>query len=740
MYSFHNALFGRVMTSEKAKGLLSFFMAITIFLVGSLSLCLPAAASGGERQNPQNRNIERRYNKNMPGADKSNRQSSPKAVRLPGGKVERDLVYATVNGQPLTLDIHRPEGGGAAGPLPLIVWIHGGGFRSGSKEQCHPALMLLSRGYAVASINYRLSGEAIFPAQIEDCKAAVRWLRSNAGKYGLDPDQFGVWGASAGGLLAALVGTTGNSTEFSRGDNLEASSRVKAVCVYYGPTDLVKMAAPTGARNRARADSPESLLLGGPVLEKKELAARANPINYLTTDTPPFLIVHGTKDAMVSPDQSQMLYDALTKGGIPAQLYWVENAKHGGPEFLSPTVIDQVGAFFAKHLKGTAPPRQNETGNPLSPNKIEQTDGQTKNIVATEVPSNPDQSPAIPQSSPGGLLYFASYQEQDNPTAVSNPYLAGALLTIYWSEVEASDGIYTWEALERRIQRWTKAGKRVALRVMWSSNGLWQDPLARHPTPQWVLDKGAAIAFSEATRTQVPIPWDPVYKKYAGRFVEELARKFDGNSDILFIDITPGAETNPYRAGINRSDPLLKARFLRTAASDGQMYSNSLWLATVKEHIDMVSGVFKRTKPLITLNVGGIDGPSRLEEIGNYSVAKGCYVGQNGLKAASYLKDSNSRRNFLEWGKKTKIYFEMLTAADFSDTGPLIEVVKAFERIKGNFLGVYAIDCLQGTRGHGRFDPKREEALAYGAKLVAPSGTPTPSTPNNKFLEKGAYD
>ena len=150
--------------------------------------------------------------------------------------IERDLPYKRIGGETLTLDLYRPEK--ISGPLPVIIWIHGGGWNRGRKERC-PAVALVDDGFAVASVDYRLSSVAPFPAQIQDCKAAVRWLRANASTYHLDPDNVGVWGNSAGGHLAALLGTSGGVSELEGdGDNMQYSSRVQAVCDVAGPVDL----------------------------------------------------------------------------------------------------------------------------------------------------------------------------------------------------------------------------------------------------------------------------------------------------------------------------------------------------------------------------------------------------------------------------------------------------------------------------------------------------------------------
>jgi acetyl esterase/lipase len=149
--------------------------------------------------------------------------------QLAGVKAHRDLVYVEGGHERHKLDLYLPEK--AEGPLPLLIWVHGGGWQNGSKDGCPPLRAgYIERGYAVASINYRLSGHAVFPAQIEDCKAAIRWLRAHAKEYNLDAKRFGVWGSSAGGHLVALIGTSGDVKEFDVGDHLDQSSRVQAVC------------------------------------------------------------------------------------------------------------------------------------------------------------------------------------------------------------------------------------------------------------------------------------------------------------------------------------------------------------------------------------------------------------------------------------------------------------------------------------------------------------------------------
>jgi acetyl esterase/lipase len=270
------------------------------------------------------------------------------ADALPAGVVvHRDLAYVSGGHSRQVLDLYLPH---AAGPLPLIVWIHGGAFRMGSKEDRIPSEML-EQGYAIASLNYRLSQHARFPAQIEDCKAAVRWLRAHAGTYGLDPSRFASWGESAGGHLAAMLGTAGHERSFEVGEHLEHSSRVQAVLDFFGPTDFLQMDAqrlPEGMVHDP-ADSPESELVGGPIQQRPAEVARANPATYVTPDAPPFLIVHGDHDPLVPYGQSLLLVDALRAAGVYVTFYTVVGAGHGG--FDDPRIPILAHEFLAAHLR-----------------------------------------------------------------------------------------------------------------------------------------------------------------------------------------------------------------------------------------------------------------------------------------------------------------------------------------------------------------------------------------------------
>lgn len=275
--------------------------------------------------------------------------SQPAEAAIPPGvKVIRDVEYARVDDKALLLDLYLPPKGDE--PRPLVVWIHGGGWKAGSKERC-PAVPLSGQGFAVASINYRLSTEAKFPAQIHDCKGAMRWLRAHAKEYGFDPERIGVWGSSAGGHLVALLGTSGGVPEVEGdvGGNLKQSSRVQAVCDFCGPSSFREEdldSREQGERFGGRASVVQ--LLGGPVGESRDKARQASPVTYVSGDEPPFLIVHGDRDPTVPVSQSKLLAAALKKTGTDATLHIVPGAGHG---VMNPRTAAMAAEFFKKHLK-----------------------------------------------------------------------------------------------------------------------------------------------------------------------------------------------------------------------------------------------------------------------------------------------------------------------------------------------------------------------------------------------------
>ncbi len=268
----------------------------------------------------------------------------------------RDIPYADNDNRRQALDLYLPKQRTEGKLLPVIVWIHGGAWRAGDRASGFGQLRAFvhSGDYAGVSVGYRLTDEAHWPAQIHDCKAALRWIRGNAGKYHLDPDRIGVWGSSAGGHLVAMLGTSGGveALEGELGSYADQSSRVTCVVDFFGPSELLTMGDAPSDLDHNGAGSPESLLVGGTLQEMKEVAKDASPVTYVSRDDPPFLIVHGDKDGTVPYSQSVRFHELLQQAEVDTTLITIEGAGHGG--FASRTLNDRVRAFFEKHLRGQA--------------------------------------------------------------------------------------------------------------------------------------------------------------------------------------------------------------------------------------------------------------------------------------------------------------------------------------------------------------------------------------------------
>jgi len=261
--------------------------------------------------------------------------------------VEQDVEYGKAGERPLKLDVIKPKEP-KSDALPVVVFIHGGGWRAGDKRGGTGRLVPLvaSGEYVGVSVGYRLSGEATWPAQIHDCKAAVRWVRANTEKLGADPKRIGVWGSSAGGHLVNMLGASGDVTELEgECGSPDESSRVSCVVAFCGPADFLARKEFEGGRRPSALDQ----LLGGKIEEHEDLARQASPITYATDDDPPFLLVHGDADPIVPYEQAEMFCDALKKAGVDVTLLTVKGGGHGvgGPE-----VIRRVNLFFDRHLRG----------------------------------------------------------------------------------------------------------------------------------------------------------------------------------------------------------------------------------------------------------------------------------------------------------------------------------------------------------------------------------------------------
>lgn len=243
----------------------------------------------------------------------------------------------------LELNVIRRPG---EGPRPLIIWLTGGAWSQVSKDVHVPEVVyLVEAGFTVATVEYRTSEAAIFPAQIEDVKAAIRYLRANAARWSIDPAHVGIMGESAGGHLAALAGTTGCTREFDVGDNLDQSSSVQAVVDWYGPADFTCFAVNAGSPT-----SPEARLIGCRPVDNRAMAEKVSPVSYVSDKTPPFLIIHGTEDALVPFSQSEILHDVINNAGGQADLIAIEQANHGDIRFVSPEIRTEILQFFQAHL------------------------------------------------------------------------------------------------------------------------------------------------------------------------------------------------------------------------------------------------------------------------------------------------------------------------------------------------------------------------------------------------------
>jgi acetyl esterase/lipase len=273
------------------------------------------------------------------------------------GMVEPDVVYGSAGGIELKMDIYYPRQFGEK--VPVVIYVHGGQFRGGDKRDITLETMtttLLAGSYMVASLNYRLVPQGgTFPFQVEDVKSAVRWLRGNEAKYRIDVNKIGVIGGSSGGYLVNMIGLCDINNGFDNsGGYLNQSSRAQAVVDLYGISDIA-IQYDTGRVEGA--NGPVSQFIGNPA-EFYKIAAKASPINYVTPDDPPFLIIHGDKDTDVIPRQSELLHNKLIAANVPATLVIVKNGAHGfrpaGQDPISPSIqeiVITIADFFDKHLK-----------------------------------------------------------------------------------------------------------------------------------------------------------------------------------------------------------------------------------------------------------------------------------------------------------------------------------------------------------------------------------------------------
>lgn len=266
-----------------------------------------------------------------------------------GTKLHGNIPYQGDTLKKHLLDIYLPPN--ATGKVPLVIWVHGGGWLSNDKYadmgyMKETIAEIINQGYALASIDYRFSTQAVFPAQILDCNAAISFLFDNAAKYGFDKDRFALMGFSAGGHLASMIGLSKNNAVdafFMPGSSKKFN--FKAVVDFYGPADLTLF---PGAND---AKSPEGLLIGAAPLDRPDLAKIASPVSYVDKNDPPFLIIHGEKDDLVSPRQSQLLHSWLKVKGVPSELIVVTGAPHFGAMFDADEIRVKVMDFLIRELE-----------------------------------------------------------------------------------------------------------------------------------------------------------------------------------------------------------------------------------------------------------------------------------------------------------------------------------------------------------------------------------------------------
>ena len=263
-------------------------------------------------------------------------------------EIMRNVVYVNRDGVELILHILYPKG--AVSSLPCIVHVPGSAWMEQNMTANIPNLTkVAARGYVVASVQYRHSRIAVFPAQMQDAKTAIRFMRKNATQYHVDTRNIFIWGDSSGGHTAMFAGFTQANQELDTDVYSEYSEKVNAVVNYYGPTELAKMSDYPSLMDHSLATSPEGLLIGGAIPDHPERARKASPVYYVTSNVVPIFIAHGNRDTLVPLNQSDLLAEALDKAGTYYEYYCLLDSGHGGPEFWTNEMLDKVMNFIQKY-------------------------------------------------------------------------------------------------------------------------------------------------------------------------------------------------------------------------------------------------------------------------------------------------------------------------------------------------------------------------------------------------------
>lgn len=470
--------------------------------------------------------------------DKGRHKNRERRRQPPSGvKLHSDLEYALVEGQSLKLDLYMPENAGAA--PPLIIWIHGGGWANGDKRKINPAVIGLSGdGYAVASLNYRLQGLSSHPAQIHDVKGAVRWLRANVKSYGYDANRVAVGGGSAGGHLALLLGLSADDKylEGEVGGNLSQSSSVQAVINMFGPSALQNY-ADVSRRFRKNKGSD-------PVLLKS-----ASPLTYLNSEAPPLLIVHGGQDKVVPVSQSINLHRDYQQAGLDSTLHVIEGAGHGGKLFTDLSLQRMMKKFLDSHVKQRNVEQSkvlNLAGKPVVSHGL-------SNQKKTSDIDSRQNTPALhgfhwiigPRSGlAGSEKKFNRLLREIEQTLSTNSLISGVYIITHWNLIEAQEGRYDFERLDRVIDLVRSYGRYYKLAF---APGIY--------TPQWLYDKGALSFDTVGSNIQrvniykkpvkIPLPWDPVYLASYYAMLEQVAKRYSYDKSFRAITATVATFMSP---------------------------------------------------------------------------------------------------------------------------------------------------------------------------------------------------
>jgi len=444
----------------------------------------------------------------------------------PDVKVLRDLQYSNGEGDSLPLDLYLPEDRGVALPA-LLVWIHGGGWTRGDKSRINPVFVrLVSDHYATASINYSLSGIRSHPRQLGDVNAAIRWLRSQAGRFGYDADRIAVGGASAGGHLAMLSALTGDAPpqlDRDSEDLREESPEVQAVVSMFGPSDLESL-----ARTRQRFGRNKS----------PELLRKASPVNYISPGDPPLLLIHGDRDPVVPVAQSQRLLEQYTKAGLFAQLEVVEGAGHGGRPFKSPAIGKLVKSFLDRHLHAD----QSATSGQVDDHPT-RASSQPAKLAAAQQESKEQRLNGFlwmigPRSGLSGSdEEFEQLLAEVDENLRTNQCIDGVYISQHWELVEPKPGDYQFARLDRLLSVVRSHGRYYKLSI---NPGIY--------TPHWLYAAGAEAFETTGANpsreslyqrpVRIPIPWDPIYQQYYYRLLAEVARRYGADPAFRAIAVT----------------------------------------------------------------------------------------------------------------------------------------------------------------------------------------------------------